>query len=42
MDLAAVGIVGDMMNLKNLETRFIVNYGLSHLRNPGIKAFVKK
>lgn len=42
MDLAAVGIVGDMMNLKNPETRYIVNYGLSHLNNPGIKAFVNK
>lgn len=42
LDLAAVGMIGDMVSLKNLETRYIVSEGLSHLNNPGIQAFVRK
>ena len=42
LDLAATGIVGDMMLLQDLETRYIVNYGLSHINNFGLKTLIKK
>lgn len=42
LDLAAVGIVGDMMNLDDLETRFIVSYGLSHIQNFGLQTIAEK
>lgn len=42
LDLAAVGIVGDMMELKDFETRFIVSHGLANVKNFGLKTFVKK
>ena len=37
LDLTAVGIIADMMDLRNFETRYIVNQGLSHFRNPFLK-----
>lgn len=42
LDLAATGIVGDMMLLQDLETRYIVSYGLSHINNFGLKTLIKK
>lgn len=42
IDLAAVGMVGDMMELCDLETRYIVNEGLNHINNFGIQAMVDK
>ena len=42
LDLVAVGIVADMMLLQDLETRYIVNYGLSHINNFGLKTLIKK
>lgn len=41
-DLAAVGIVGDMMNLNDPETRYIIKTGLSEIRNSGLKGFIEK
>ena len=32
-DLAAFGIIADVMDLRNLETRYIVKYGLGHVHN---------
>ena len=42
LDLAAMGIVGDMMDLRNLETRYIVHEGLTHLKNYGLTRFALK
>ena len=42
LDLAAQGIIGDMMDLRDLETRYIVYKGLSHIKNPGLKHFLNK
>ena len=42
LDLAAAAIIADVMQLQELETRFIVHYGLNHLRNYGLKTFVEK
>lgn len=39
-DLAAVGLVGDMMDLRNKETHFIVQTGLNNITNSGLIAFV--
>ena len=42
LDLAAVGIIGDMMDLSNLETRYIIYNGLSNLKNYGLRRFALK
>ena len=36
LDILALGLVGDMMDLRSIETRYLVSQGLqrSHLRNP--------
>jgi len=41
-DLAAAGLVGDMMDLRNIETRYMVNRGLKNITNIGLKALVTK
>ena len=41
-DLAAIGIIGDMMSLTDLETRAIVYQGLETVRNEGVKQILKK
>jgi len=38
LDLVAVGLVADMMDLRDFETKFLINEGISHIRNPHIKA----
>lgn len=40
VDLAACGIVADMMDMSVSENRYIVYEGLTHLHNTGIKAIV--
>ena len=42
IDLAAVGIISDMMDLKDFETREIINQGLNNIENPFLSAFVKE
>lgn len=42
LDLVAVGLVSDMMNLQHCETRRLVDKGLSQIRNPFLSALVKK
>jgi single-stranded-DNA-specific exonuclease len=37
VDLAACGLIGDMMDMSVMENRFIVNQGLNNLINPAIK-----
>lgn len=41
IDLAAVGIIADMMELRQFETRYLVTQGLSHLRNPYLKGMTE-
>lgn len=41
-DLAAVGIVADVMDLRDYETRFIVEKGMAYQRNPFIKGMMQK
>lgn len=42
IDLTAVGMVGDMMELCDLETRYIVNEGLHNIQNFGLSTLVDK
>jgi single-stranded-DNA-specific exonuclease len=37
LDLAAVGILADMMSLKDYETKHIINKGLNNVQNPFLK-----
>ena len=40
LDLASLGIIADVMNLTNLETRYIISKGLSNIQNPFFKEMV--
>ena len=42
LDLAAVGIIADIMDLRDFETRYIIEYGMQHVRNPFIKEMMKR
>lgn len=41
MDLAALGMIGDMMDIKDMETKFIIEAGLNNLVNPFFKEMAK-
>lgn len=38
LDLVAVGMVGDMMDMRDFETKYLISSGLASIRNPHIKA----
>lgn len=42
LDLVAVGLVADMMDLRDFETRALVYYGLNHIKNAGLLALISK
>lgn len=42
LDLAAVGIVGDMMSMTTIENRYIVSKGLSDIKNSCIEEIINK
>lgn len=42
VDLAAIGLLGDQMNILEYENRYIVQYGLRNIRNKGIKALISE
>lgn len=42
LDMVAVGLVGDMMDLRDFETHYFVQTGLSQLQNPFIKGMAEK
>lgn len=42
IDLAAVAIIGDMMDLNELETRYIVEQGLSNINNLFLLSLIEK
>lgn len=41
VDLVALGCIADMMELKEFETRFLIDKGLKNIRNPYFKEMVK-
>lgn len=42
IDLAAVGAIGDMMDVTTLENRYLFSEGLSHISNYGLKVLIDK
>lgn len=42
LDLTAMAIIGDMMDLNELETRYIVERGLNLIENPFLRALIEK
>ena len=42
LDLAAVGLIGDMMDINNLETRYIICQGLSNIKNNCLEELINK
>ncbi|MFL1672649.1 DHH family phosphoesterase [Paenibacillus dendritiformis] len=40
IDLAAIGLLGDQMNMLEYENRYIVKQGLSNIKNRGVKALL--
>ena len=42
LDLVAIAIIGDVMNLSTLENRYYVDKGLHNIQNPFFKALVEK
>ena len=42
LDLVAIAIVGDVMNLSTLENRYYVSEGLENIQNPFFKSLVEK
>ena len=42
LDLVALGLVADMMDLRDFETRHLVTRGLEQIRNPYFKGMVKR
>jgi len=41
VDLAMLGNVGDMMDIRSYETKYIISQGINHLRNPFIKGMAE-
>ena len=42
MDLAALGIVSDMMDTRDLDNNYIINHGLSNIKNKMFKSILEK
>lgn len=41
LDLTALGIIADMMDLRNFETKYLIEEGLTNIRNPFFKEMIK-
>ena len=41
-DLTALGLIGDMMDLRDFETHYLVKDGLARIQNPFLKEMVKR
>lgn len=42
LDLVALGIIADVMNLKDFETKHLINLGIKNIKNPFLKAMIAK
>lgn len=42
LDLTALGMIADMMDLRDFETKHLINKGLAHIRNPYFRGMVDK
>lgn len=41
IDLAALGIIGDVMDIRNYETKYIISAGIKNIQNPFITSMVE-
>lgn len=42
LDLVALGMIADMMDLRDFETKHLITRGLEHIRNPYFHGMIKK
>lgn len=42
LDLVALGMIADMIDLRDFETKHLINKGLAHIRNPYFRGMVDK
>lgn len=42
LDLVALGLIGDNMDVRSLETRYLIDKGMSHVRNKFLKQLIKR
>lgn len=42
LDLCSIGLVGDMMDMKNMENRYLVYNGINYIENIGIREILKQ
>lgn len=42
LDIVAIGLIGDMMDIRDFETHYLISQGLKHLSNPFIKGMANK
>ena len=42
IDLVMLGNVGDMMDIRSYETKYLITQGIAHIRNPFIKGMAEK
>ena len=42
LDLVSLGMVADMMDLRDFETKHLINLGLKQIRNPYFRGMVDK
>lgn len=42
LDIVALGLIGDMMVMTSLENRFILTYGLTHIKNKFFRTLLEK
>ncbi len=42
LDLVAIGMIGDMMDIRDYETKYLINAGLNNIRNPFVSQMVQQ
>ena len=42
LDLTAIGLIADMMDVRDMETRYIINEGINRIKNPLIQGLIDR
>ena len=42
LDLVAIGLIGDVMSVREMENRYLINKGISQINNKGLNILLKK
>lgn len=42
LDLVSLGMIADMMDLRDFETKYLINCGISNIKNPFLKGMIEK